>query len=740
MRAWQAFPFRLLTFFCMSGALPFTTTASERDALERPARPIRIVVDRQQVIARFDPRTAFGATIDAHGKGESAAIFTRKNVEAMLSAGFQPLSYRLETELSGEAWHWNPEGSWSDASHHQGYWISSATMDAPIRLSYGYRLPRRGNTVDQAHNDSYSRIDDGDEATFWKSNPYLDERFTRKSNAIEPQWLLVDLARKRAVDVVRISWGTPFAIDYRIESWTGEDPINNPAEGEWRTFRTGTVTSSGGGMRLTNLGERRRIRFLRVVMTRSSNTGTGSDLRDRLGFAVREISAGALRSRSASTTDRSREPFLDWVRHGAGGKLQSVIWVSSTDPWHRSVDIDRATEQLGLDAVYATGLTRGTGAIVPVPLLYGVPEDAVAEIRYLRSRHYPISFVEMGEEPDGQTFSPESYGALYEQWSEALHAVDPTMRLGGPCFQSTNDIVAFWRDVSHRDTSWIGRFVEMLRHDGRIGDLSFFSFEWYPFDDLCVSSDSQLALAPAILRRVLQAWRDEGLPETIPWIATEYGYSSYAGEPEVDLHGAILNADFAADFLSLGGAASYFYGYEPDVLIREERCPTWGNLILFLSDGDHRIRQPLATYYAARLLTTEWVSAAGEQRMHRVRLEPTTPFITAYAVERPDGQYSLLIFNKDPAADRQVTISDAAHSADAGFFAGAVELIQYGPRQYRWHALGEAGFARPDEAPERHSLVDGGAEFRLPSLSITVIRGVASSEARRPAAAKEGGK
>jgi len=29
---------------------------------------------------------------------------------------------------------------------------------------------------------------DGDESSYWKSNPYLTERFTGESDALHPQW------------------------------------------------------------------------------------------------------------------------------------------------------------------------------------------------------------------------------------------------------------------------------------------------------------------------------------------------------------------------------------------------------------------------------------------------------------------------------------------------------------------------------------------------------------------------
>ena len=207
---------------------------------------VSATVATDHCVNRCIPKESLGGAVDGHERGEFARMLSDKNINEMLSAGLKPLSYRLRTELAGEAWHWNPRGRWSDESHHCGYWTSSSSITNSIKLSYGYRLPRRGNTVDQANNDGYSRISDGDDNSFWKSNPYLDSYFTHEDDDAHPQWIVVDLGAVRPVNSIRIQWGTPYARQFQVEYWSGHDPMHLHIDERdvWQVFPQGVITNS----------------------------------------------------------------------------------------------------------------------------------------------------------------------------------------------------------------------------------------------------------------------------------------------------------------------------------------------------------------------------------------------------------------------------------------------------------------------------------------------------------------
>src|SRR5262245_23167831 len=111
------------------------------------ARGQSITVDlsRERAVA-FDPDQALGTSLDILPAKQFEKVFQPEIIRQSLSAGWGPITYRQNTELSIGAWHWNPAGTWSDPEKKSGYFTGSAEPGAELRMSYGYPLPHRGNT------------------------------------------------------------------------------------------------------------------------------------------------------------------------------------------------------------------------------------------------------------------------------------------------------------------------------------------------------------------------------------------------------------------------------------------------------------------------------------------------------------------------------------------------------------------------------------------------------------------
>ena len=684
----------------------------------------KIVVDSapSHAVNSFSPVDALGAGVDRLRLGVADKVLSETFLKQVLSAGWQSVTYRQNTELHVEAWHWNPQGKWSDPAG-RGYFTGNAEPSEMIRHSYAYPLPHRGFTRNSGTERGYSRLTDGSLDTYWKSNPYLTRTFTGEDDSLHPQWVTLDLGEKLEINSVRIAWAEPYAKSYQVQFWTGDsDPVDAPTKGVWQTFPLGGITDGRGGtvtMRLASWPI--PARYLRIWMTSSSNTCDThgpADRRNCAGFAICELYAGILSADG---------DFQDLVRHSPDGK-QTATLCSSVDPWHEPSDLDeKAGDQVGFDLFYTCGVTRGLPAMVPVAMIYSTPEDAAAQIAYLEKRRYPVSYVEMGEEPDGQYMLPEDYGALYLQFASAIHRVNPNLKLGGPSFQGVNSDVEVWPDAAGK-VSWLGRFIDYLKAHGRLHDLAFLSFEHYPYDP-CNTSWNDLYNEPELISHILQVWRDDGLPPDIPMFVTEVNLSWQTGGTFVDIMGGLWFADYTGAFLTGGGKASYFFHYMPSPL-RAGCNNSWGSFGLFNVDTEFQVKGYFAQYFASQLLTREWAQPSGSvhqvfRASSDVRDSSGNVLVTAYALLRPDGQWSLLLINKDRenAHPVRIVFHDSDTKSDR-FFSGPVDVITVGAGQYEWHANGAKGYAEPDGPPAK-ATVAGAAEmeYALPKASITVIRG-----------------
>ena len=691
------------------------------------AQNIRVDATPGHAVKTFVPTTALGAGVDRIPTAATDKLFTAPVMNQVLSAGWQTLSYRQNTELFVEAWHWNPQGSWSDPAG-KGYFTGSAIPGAPIRHSFGYLLPHRGFTRNDGVDTGYSRLTDGDPNTYWKSNPYLTKAFTGEDDSVYPQWVIMDLANNQMINALRIAWAEPYARRYVVQYWTGEDPIKQATKGTWVAFSGGAVENGAGGSAVLKLSAAPMpVRFIRIWMTESSNTcdthGT-ADRRNCVGYAIRELYLG---------TVSSDGKFHDLVRHTPDPDQTATI-CSSVDPWHEPSDVSEKRDQVGFDLFYTSGYTRGLPAMIPIALLYGTPEDSVAQIAYLKARGYPISYIEMGEEPDGQFMLPEQYGALYLQWAAALHRLDPALKLGGPIFQGVNEDIQVWPDAQGK-TSWLGRFIDYLKAHGRMSDLAFASFEHYPLEP-CKIQWSSLYDEPTLIGHILQVWRDDGLPPNVPIFISELNIAWNTGESFVDIFGALWLADFTGSLLSEGGDSLYYFHYLP-VGLYHGCNGSMGTFALFTVDSNYQIQQPTSQFFASQLINLEWAQpGTGEHQIFPAESDISDPaghvLVTAYPLLRPDGQWSVMLVNKDQENSHAIRIAFHDDKADAdSFFTGPVSLISFGSEQYQWHPEANGGKADPD-GPAVRSTVTAVAdtEFILPKASVTVLRGKIAAKKR----------
>jgi hypothetical protein len=99
--------------------------------------------------------------------------------------------------------------------------------------------------------------------------------------------------------------------------------------------------------------------------------------------------------------------------------------------------------------------------------------------------------------------------------------------------------------------------------------------------------------------------------------------------------------------------------------------------------------------------------------------------VTTYAVRRPDGNWSVMLVNRDETNPHTVRVQfEDGRNKQEAFFSGPTALVTFGSEQYVWINDGPNSHADPDHPPVA-STVEAGSQtiFTLPKASITVLRG-----------------
>ena len=227
----------------------------------------------------------------------------------------------------------------------------------------------------------------------------------------------------------------------------------------------------------------------------------------------------------------------------------------------------------------------------------------------------------------------------------------------------------------------------------------------------------------------MQVWRDDGVPANVPMYISELNISWNTGESFVDTFGALWLADFAGAFFAASGDGLYYFHYPP-MGVHQGCGSSIGTFGMFTANSNYQIQQYTSQYFASQLITQEWVQPGnGAHQVFPAASDVHDPaghiLVTAYAVHRPDGQWALMIVNKDQENSHAVQIGfgDGATGSEKGF-SGAVDVITFGSEQYQWHPTTTGGSADPDgPAARSRMMAAANTTFTLPKASITVLRG-----------------
>jgi hypothetical protein len=232
----------------------------------------------------------------------------------------------------------------------------------------------------------------------------------------------------------------------------------------------------------------------------------------------------------------------------------------------------------------------------------------------------------------------------------------------------------------------------------------------------------------------------------VPFFITESNLSSSTSEAYLGNFAGLWLADYIGSFLTAGGNGVYYFHYLP---LREDRgCGNSPGVFgMFSVDKDYNIAQPLSQFFASELLNREWIEPGAQENT----IFPATGtvndgaghrLVTAYADLRPDGQWSLMLVNRDQEVAHTIHIvfQDRTNNRTLGY-SGAVHAVTFGSAQYAWHPetispmshperpnepviVSGYGHADPDGPPKQEDLqVTPGSGFDIPAASIVVLRG-----------------
>ena len=231
------------------------------------------------------------------------------------------------------------------------------------------------------------------------------------------------------------------------------------------------------------------------------------------------------------------------------------------------------------------------------------------------------------------------------------------------------------------------------------------------------------------MKHILQVWRDDGVPKDVPLMITEDHLAASLTGPMTTIFAALVAGRQRRFVLRRGRRCS---STTRPSSRRACRTVVWAGLPGRILCRMRRLRHQ--GIHLSLLCGAHDQSGMGAAPLRRAFHVPIcvdikdndgNVLVTSYAVHRPDGNWSLMLVNRDETNSHAVRVvfDDSKNKREASF-SGPVTLVTFGSEQYVWINDGPNSHADPNNPPLATAIEgEPGTVYTLPKASITVLRG-----------------
>ena len=421
-----------------------------------------------------------------------------------------------------------------------------------------------------------------------------------------------------------------------------------------------------------------------VLSAPHAAAATGAQVTVNANSSLGTIPSTAYGANEAAWDGRLLDSSLPGLIAASGAKVQRYPGGSLSDGYHwqsNTTQASYANPSNTFDAFMNLAQEAGTQPIMTVDYGAGTAQEAAGWVQYANKggpgytgpvptysggsstgHTYGIKYWEIGNEVYGDgtygsqweynthTLGPTTYANNVVAFSQAMKAVDPTIKTG-----LVLTTPGYWPDGVTNSLSpapWNDTVLPIA-----CPSVDFVIVHWYPNSGTdpaqALGTSSQIpAMISAVRAKVTQYCGSRA--SSIQIFITETNGGSYnPGSRATGWASAMLLADTYMTFLE-NGVANIDWWEVHDDLISSGACATSG------SPCDPPAETPFPPYYGLQML-----SLLGKAGDTMVSVSSSQSLIAAHAVRQANGDLAVLLDNKDPGNSYTVSLGITGYSASS---------------------------------------------------------------------------